>query len=172
MHEFDTKPTFVFNVIFWGVGACYWYILKWHVRWDNMAVNEPDSSVNFSTSISTNTGKQLPHSCRDISTWRSNQWKELLQWRDFTRLGNRGARLDCDLWSHVKTLIRLKRTPTWILLVVVECLAVGRGSSLNCPYFLIPLSDRPTKHTSSMYWNDLNCRDGQKYYSRMRKFYL
>ena len=37
-----------------------------------MAVNEADSSVNFSITISTKKGKQLSHCCRDISSWRSN----------------------------------------------------------------------------------------------------
>ena len=90
VHKFNTKPAFVFNVIFWCmllVHIIYQNDLQrllinlipttWShmtVTWDNMAVNEPDSSVNFSISISTNTGKQLPHSCRDISTWRSNFW--------------------------------------------------------------------------------------------------
>ena len=42
------------------------------VTWHNMVVNEADSSINFSITISTRKGRQLSYCCRDVSGWRSN----------------------------------------------------------------------------------------------------
>ena len=47
-------------------------------KWSTNTTDQYDNYIksrdshNFSIGISTNTGKQLPHSCRGISTWWSN----------------------------------------------------------------------------------------------------